>query len=70
MFMTQDEVEDMTGLVQGAAQIRWLERNGLRRDVDFKVRSDGKPRVLASAIQPKAPPPSRRPNFSALGLRQ
>lgn len=40
-FMTAEALEDMTGLTQSAAQIRWLKANR----VLHWVRADGKPRV-------------------------
>lgn len=62
MFLTAAELNDLTGLKQGAAQVRWLRRNG----IPHTIRVDGKPSVLSSAINPKSSQPPRRPDFAAL----
>lgn len=41
LYMSHDELQELTGLIQPAAQIRWLKANG----VEHFVRVDGKPRV-------------------------
>lgn len=64
MFLTDDEIYDLTGYRQPAAQVRWLQKNG----VQHYVRSDGKPRVLPSALEEREQP-SARPNFEALTAR-
>lgn len=65
-FLTDTELEDLTGLKQSAAQARWLKKERIR----FRRRVDGALRVLWSDV--KARPgeqhtqPSAQPNFSAL----
>lgn len=66
MFLTAAELEDLTGLVQPAAQIRWLRKNG----VDHYVRSDGKPRVPRDAIGKRPSPSPKGPNFDAIQARR
>lgn len=67
MFLTDEQLADLTGLKQPAAQIRWLQRNG----VDHYVRADGKPRVLMSALRRNAAEVTgaASPNFEALIAR-
>jgi hypothetical protein len=66
MFLTPEQVADLTGYVQPAAQIRWLRKNG----VQHYVRCDGRPRVPVSAIGParQAEGP-KGPNFDAIRAR-
>lgn len=64
MFLTPEELEDLTGLKQSAAQIRWLQKNG----VEHYVRADGRVRVVPAALEPargdtKA---ATKPNFEVL----
>lgn len=67
MFLSKAELEDLTGLVQPAAQIRWLRKNG----IDHYVRSDGKPRVPREAIgKTTTTGSSKGPNFDAIRARQ
>lgn len=42
MFLTDTQLQDLTGLRQGKAQIRWLQRNGVKHF----VRADGRPVVV------------------------
>lgn len=46
-FLTSADLEELTGLRQGAAQIRWLRRAGVK----VYRRADGKPRVLWSDLK-------------------
>ena len=46
MFLTPEELQQLTGLRQNFAQIRWLTRQGIRH----RVRADGKPVVMASDL--------------------
>lgn len=46
MFLTADELRDLTGYVQQAAQARWLADNGYQ----FDLRSDGRPNVLRQQV--------------------
>lgn len=64
MFLTPQQLYDLTSYVQPAAQIRWLQKNG----VQHFVRGDGKPRVLPSALLMRELP-SAGPNFEALTAR-
>lgn len=66
LFLTPEQLEDLTGLRQPAAQIRWLRANR----ITVYVRADGRPRVPVSELQRRAQPtdagaPSQ-PNFEAL----
>ena len=47
MFLTQMEIEELTGLKQPARQIRWLLANGYCPD----VRADGRPAVLEDPVR-------------------
>jgi hypothetical protein len=40
-LLTDQEIADLTGLVQASAQKRWLEQNGIH----YFQRSDGQPRT-------------------------
>jgi hypothetical protein len=63
MFLTLEQLQELTGYVQAAAQIRWLRKNG----VQHFVRSDGKPRVHEDAVRPRQVGNSPRgPNFDAI----
>ncbi|MHA6195572.1 DUF4224 domain-containing protein [Pseudomonas wadenswilerensis] len=46
MFMTADEVADMTGYVRPKEQVRWLEAERFGYVLD----SDGKPKVLRQVV--------------------
>lgn len=46
-FLSPEELVELTGLVQPAAQVRWLVRNGLRHF----VRADGRPVVTRHALE-------------------
>lgn len=46
MFLTADQLEELTGYRQAAAQVRWLQRNG----ITHYVRADGRPVVPSTAI--------------------
>jgi Domain of unknown function (DUF4224) len=41
LFLSKDELADLSGVVRPTLQIRWLRDNGWRYSVDF----NGKPRV-------------------------
>ena len=63
MFLTAEQLEDLTGRKQPAAQIRWLRRNG----VHHFVRADGHPRVLSDALRRRDTEEVRPgPDFAAL----
>lgn len=61
LFLSAEDLRELTGYTQGAAQIRWLRKNG----ITHTVRSDGKPRVVPAALVP-LPKQPRQPNFEAL----
>lgn len=46
MFLTPDELRDLTGYRMPSAQIRWLTRNGIRH----WIAATGRPVVPRSAI--------------------
>jgi hypothetical protein len=65
LFLSGEQLRELTGYVQPAAQIRWLRKNA----VHHFVRADGRPRVPLAAIAPapaKAEAPRKGPNFDAL----
>lgn len=62
MFLSADQLHELTGLTQSAAQVRWLRKNGIRH----YIRADGRPSVPADAFTKPAAPPKREPNFEGL----
>lgn len=65
MFLTEEQLVDLTGLTQPAAQVRWLKANGVRHF----VRADGHVRVPKKAVEGEdagAGPVSAQPDFGAL----
>lgn len=62
MFLTAAELEQLTGLRQGKAQIRWLQRNR----ISHFVRADGKPAVTHQAVSGTHIEVKREPNWAAL----
>lgn len=63
MFLTVDQVRELTGLAQWAAQIRWLRRNGIQH----YVRADGRPVVPVSSVSRTETQAARvEPDFAAL----
>lgn len=66
LFLTEAEIEFMTGYTQPAAQIRWLQKWRIRHVVN----AIGYPRVTRAAVEgtTKTEPerPRTRPNFEAL----
>lgn len=46
MFLTREEIEDLTGRARPTAQIRWLRANGF----EVLERADGMPIVLRAAL--------------------
>ena len=47
MFLSSDDIFELTGFKRTASQIKWLRTNGIR----FLIGGDGKPRVLESQIE-------------------
>lgn len=65
MFLSPEQLLELTGYVQPAAQIRWLRRNGVRHF----VRADGRPVVQPSALEPPRETRRSEPKFEALDRR-
>lgn len=63
MFLTEAELEYMTERKQPAAQIRWLQKSGIRHFVGAL----GNPRVTWAAVNGADKPPRATPNFAAFG---
>lgn len=47
MFLTQEDIQDLTGFKNRKNQIKWLRENG----INFLIAGDGRPRVLHSHIE-------------------
>lgn len=69
LFLTPDELRDLTGLVIPAYQRRWLQRHGY----PFETNASGKPKVLRiflmqklGMMQPPSMGMSQEPNFDAI----
>ena len=62
IFLTTDELKELTGKVRPAAQRKVLNAMG----IDSKKRPDGKLVVLRSSIEAPAARVIARPNMSAL----
>lgn len=62
MFLTRDEIEQLTGYRRPTRQISWLRRNGLR----FFVGADGYPRVPRANFENLAKPRFAEPDFNSL----
>jgi len=71
MFLTRNEIKELTGYSYQSAQIRWLREEGFM----FRIAADGHPRVLEAEVifhmshsadlVKKAR--KQKPNFEALG---
>ena len=62
MFLTPDEICELTGYKQPAKQIMALRRQGVR----VFVRRDGQPKVLRSALENKREPEPAKPNLEPM----
>lgn len=64
MFLTAEQLQDLTGYRLAKYQVIWLRKAGIRH----YVRADGKPRVPVSAVDEGklAPAPIVQPDFAAL----
>lgn len=47
MFLTRDQVAELSDFKQARAQIRWLQKHGYR----FEIGASGYPKVLRSEIE-------------------
>lgn len=65
MFLSAEQLLELTGYIQPAAQIRWLQKNGVRHF----VRADGHPVVQPSALEPQIAGRRAEPKFEAIGRR-
>lgn len=70
LFLTRDELTDLTERKQKAKVIAWLISNGYK----FDLSADGWPKVLRAAVESKLmaasskrPPRKTEPDFSAYG---
>ncbi len=61
LFLSDSDIEFMTGYKQPAAQIRWLQKWRIRH----AVAANGRPRVTREAVN-GAERPKAAPNFAAL----
>lgn len=73
LFLTADELRDLTGRERPSAQIKWLRANGF----DVMVRADGLPRVLRAMVEARMGAPSRltdhspaKPDWSSLDAKR
>lgn len=62
VFLTSEQLLQLTGYRQPAAQIRWLRRQG----ITHWVRADGHPSVPESALSGDRTELRARPNFAAI----
>lgn len=67
IFLTQDELRELTDLKIPAAQIRWLVKHAY----PFEISAIGKPKVLRSLVierlnKTPSPTKSNQPNFDAI----
>jgi hypothetical protein len=64
IFLTPEQLQELTGYVQPAAQIRWLRKSGIQH----YVRADGHPAVPLAALDPRESPAKARfePDFEAI----
>lgn len=69
MFLTRDELMDLTERQQRGKVIAWLRDNGYR----YEIAADGWPKVLRAAVDARLMPSAGRrtlktePDFSAYG---
>lgn len=61
IFLTDEEMIEMTGYRQPAKQIRWLQKWRIRHTVN----RDGRPKVTRAAVE-GSETPKTTPNFAAL----
>lgn len=68
MFLTSQQLAELTGYVRPSAQRRWLAQNGIR----FWVRADGMNAVLVDQLtgDRKVQRPKWQPDLSAMDLER
>jgi hypothetical protein len=66
MFLSADDLADLTGRRRSSAQIRWLSAQGLR----FVLGADGRPRVLRAEVEGRllSKRPAREPRLRVQAL--
>ncbi|HEV2917571.1 MAG TPA: DUF4224 domain-containing protein [Candidatus Babeliales bacterium] len=47
MFLSQEDIQELTGYKKTALQIKWLRSNGFK----FMIGADGRPRLLLSQLE-------------------
>jgi hypothetical protein len=62
VFLTREQLEELTGYVTAAGQRRWLTREGIA----FRIRRDGRPVVIIDELRSKPRERVAPPNFAAL----
>lgn len=68
MFLTAQELKDLTGRIYAKSQIKWLNERGYPFELDAR----GRPKVLKNFVELKMGIPARKikkssePNFDAL----
>jgi Domain of unknown function (DUF4224) len=65
MFLTPDQLHELTGYTRKSAQVRWLRKNGIQH----YVRADGRPSVPVDVFTKPDAPQKRQPNFDAVRMR-
>ncbi|MBU2774301.1 DUF4224 domain-containing protein [Acidithiobacillus ferrooxidans] len=65
MFLTKDQIYELTGYQNRPQQISWLRENGY----PFEIAGDGRPRVLTATVLAKlgAPAQQSRPKLRLPG---
>jgi hypothetical protein len=61
IFLTDEEMVELTGYRQPAAQIRWLQKWRIRHTIN----RNGHPKVTQAAVE-GSEAPKTKPNFAAL----
>lgn len=62
LWLSDIQLRELTGYVQPAAQVRWLQKYG----VHHTVSADGRPKVLPSSLERPSAPKRPQPNFAAV----
>jgi hypothetical protein len=62
MFLTRDQLFELTGYRMKSKQVSWLRQRG----INYHVARDGYARVLLSSLETPAPPRKAVPNFECL----